>query len=132
MLATVGSGGDEVGSLLRGAAEDAHAVAKTLKKACLFNSAAAALGAENWSKAIEAASLVLEEDPGNAKALFRRGLARAGEAKKEKSGRNEALTAAADFRAAAEAAKGTADEPTIREKFSEVEASLTGGSSDAA
>ena len=108
-----------------------RAEAKTLKKACLLNSAAAALGAESWSKAIEAASAALAEDPGNAKALFRRGLARAGEAKK--TGGSEAFAAAAvDLRAAASAAKGTADEPTIREKLSEVEGSLKGDSSASA
>lgn len=103
--------------------------ARALRRACLLNSAAAALGAESWAKAIEAATVALAEDPGNAKALFRRGMARAGEAKSKKEKKEgeeeEALAAAAaDLRAAASAAKGTADEPTIKEKLSEVEGSL--------
>jgi hypothetical protein len=116
---------EEVGS---SAAADVPLAAKALRRACLLNSAAAALGAECWSRAIEAASAALAEDPGNAKALFRRGMARAGEAKGAGGGKDALAAAAADLRAAASAAEGTADEPTIREKLSEVEASLRGGS----
>ena len=113
-----------------------HAEAKALRKACLLNSAAAALGAESWARAIEAASAALAEEPGNAKALFRRGLARAGEARKKEGGENgkgsETLAAAAaDLRAAAAAARGTADEATIREKLAEVEENLKDSSAPA-
>ena len=112
-----------------------RAEARALKKACLLNSAAAALGAESWSRAIEAASKALAEEPGNAKALFRRGLARAGEAKKAKKdteggGEKEALAAAAaDLRAAASAARGTADEPTIEGSLKECSGGASASSS---
>eukprot|EP00878_Enallax_costatus_P000765 GHUV01000883.1.p1 GENE.GHUV01000883.1~~GHUV01000883.1.p1 ORF type:complete len:637 (+),score=229.81 GHUV01000883.1:67-1911(+) len=64
------STGPSVGSLL--------SQAKDIKKACMNNWAAVELKRKNWAEAAKQASKVLDVDPSNVKALYRRAQARMG------------------------------------------------------
>jgi len=55
--------------------DSARDAAEGLRRACHLNSAACLLKLERWQEAEMACGMVLREDPGNVKALFRRGRA---------------------------------------------------------
>lgn len=62
--------GPSIGSLL--------SQAKEIKKVCMNNWAAVELKRKNWSEAAKQATKVLDMDPSNVKALYRRAQARMG------------------------------------------------------